>query len=81
LVTQEGKSIAQTALSLKIHPNLLRGWKIALEEENNSQQPAFPGNGNRPPHEAAIHRLKAEIRRLEIEREILKKSRHCSPRN
>jgi transposase len=72
LVTEQGKSIAQAARSLKIHPNLLRGWKIALQEENKSQQPAFPGNGNRPPHEAEIHRLKAEIRRLEIERDILK---------
>ena len=51
-----------------------RTWKLALEKEGQDGQPAFPGHGNRPPLEEEIHRLKAENKRLLMEREILKKA-------
>jgi transposase len=46
----------------------------ALEKESQDDQQAFPGHGNRPALEQEIHRLKAENKRLLMEREILKKA-------
>jgi transposase len=74
LVTEKGQSFAEAARSLGIHENQLRTWKKALEEESKGQQQAFPGHGNRSPLEDEIHRLKAENKRLLLERDILKKA-------
>jgi transposase len=76
LVTQQGLSVAEAARSLGIHENQLRTWKQALEKEKESQdgQQVFPGHGNRPALEQEIHRLRAENKRLLMEREILKKA-------
>jgi transposase len=74
LVTQQGLSVAEAARSLGIHENQLRTWKQALEKESQDDQQAFPGHGNRPALEQEIHRLKAENKRLLMEREILKKA-------
>lgn len=74
LVTQQGLSFAEAARSLGIHENQLRTWKQALEKESQGDQQAFPGHGNRPALEQEIHRLKAENKRLLMEREILKKA-------
>src|SRR6187455_1763333 len=74
LVTEKGQSVAEAARSLDIHENLLRAWKKALEKEGHGEQQAFPGHGNRPALEDEIHRLKAENRRLHMERDILKKA-------
>ncbi len=72
LVTRQGLSVAEAARSLGIHENQLRTWKQALEKESQDDQQAFPGHGNRPALEQEIHRLKAENKRLLMEREILK---------
>src|SRR5262245_53019159 len=71
LVTEKGYSVAEAARSLGIHENLLRSWKRALEAQGEL---AFPGNGNLSPLEDEIRRLKAENRRLQLERDILKKA-------
>jgi transposase len=73
-VTEKGESIAEVARSLGIHENVLRSWKKALEKEGKGEQQAFPGHGNRPALEDEVHRLKAENRRLQMERDILKKA-------
>jgi transposase len=74
LVTEKGQSIAEAARSLGIHENLLRIWKKALEQESQGEQQAFPGHGNRPALEEEIRQLKAENRRLHMERDLLKKA-------
>lgn len=74
LVTEQGLSIAEAARSLNIGENQLRNWKQALANESQDGQSAFPGHGNRPALEAEIHRLKTENRRLQMERDILKKA-------
>ncbi len=74
LVTEQGQSVAEAARSLGIGENQLRSWKQALANEGEDGQPAFPGHGNRPALEDEIHRLKAENRRLLMERDILKKA-------
>jgi transposase len=70
LVTEKGYSVAEAARSLGIHEALLRSWKQALEDQGDQ---AFPGNGKLSPLEDEVRRLKAENRRLQMERDILKK--------
>jgi transposase len=74
LVTEKGQSIAEAARSLGIHENQLRTWKKELQKESQGEQQAFPGHGNRPALEDELHRLKAENRRLQMERDLLKKA-------
>jgi transposase len=74
LVTEKGQSITEAARSLGIHENQLRTWKKALEQESQGEQQAFPGHGNRPALEEEIRQLKVENRRLQMERDLLKKA-------
>src|SRR3954454_10385420 len=71
LVTEKGYSVAEAARSLDIGETLLRSWKQAFEAEGAQ---AFPGHGNRPALEEELHRLRAENKRLQMERDILKKA-------
>jgi transposase len=71
LVTQKGYSVAEAARSLGIHETLLRSWKQAFQVEGDD---AFPGHGNRPALEEEVRRLQAENKRLQMERDILKKA-------
>lgn len=71
LVTEKGRSVAEAAKTLGIVPEVLRRWKLALQAEGDQ---AFPGHGNLPPAEDELRRLKAEVKRLEAERDILKKA-------
>ena len=45
-----------------------------LEEAENDDGQAFRGNGNLTPEQEEIRELKAQVKRLEMEREILKKA-------
>jgi len=74
LVTEQKMSIGEAARSLGIGENQVRAWKQALEKESQDGQQSCPGHGNRPALEAEIHRLKAENKRLLMERDILKKA-------
>src|SRR5262245_59139121 len=71
LITEKGYSVAEAARSLGLHENLLRSWKVALA--NHGDQ-AFPGQGSPPPLQEEIRRLRAENKRLQAERDILKKA-------
>jgi transposase len=71
LVTDKGYSVAEAARSLDIGQTLLRSWKQAFEKEGDQ---AFPGHGNLSPLEEEIRRLQAENKRLQMERDILKKA-------
>ena len=71
LVTEKGYSVAEAARSLDIGETLLRSWKQAFESQGEQ---AFPGHGNLPAIEEELRRLKAENRRLQMERDILKKA-------
>jgi transposase len=71
LVTEQGKSIAEVARDLDLSESLLRSWKTALAA---SGAPAFPGRGNPPALEEGLRRLRAENKRLTMERDILKKA-------
>ena len=71
LVTEQGKSIAEVARDLDLSESLLRTWKRALDKDVDR---AFPGKGNPPAHEEELRRLRAEVKRLTMERDVLKKA-------
>jgi transposase len=71
LVTEKGRSFSEAAKGLGIATELLRRWKITLQDEGRE---AFPGHGNLPPVEDELRRLRAEVTRLKAERDILKKA-------
>lgn len=71
LVNEKGYKVSEAARNLGIHPNSLRRWKEQLEKDGNH---AFPGKGHMTPEKAELYRLRKEIKRLRMEREILKKA-------
>jgi transposase len=71
LITEQGYSIAEAARSLGICEGLLRTWKMKLTAQGDQ---AFPGHGQLPPLEEEVRRLRAENKRLQMERDILKKA-------
>ncbi len=70
LVTTQGYSYAEAGRSLGINPNMLSRWKREQEAQGKH---AYPGNGRLTP-EQRIHELEKENRRLQMERDILKKA-------
>ncbi len=71
LITEQGYSYAEAARQLGGRDNQLRPWKKQFEAE---PQHAFPGNGKRPFLEGEVERLRAENKRLQMERDLLKKA-------
>jgi transposase len=71
LVTDQGFSYAEAARKLGIREALLRKWKHKLDAQGPT---AFPGHGQRTPLDAELEQLRAENKRLKMERDILKKS-------
>lgn len=71
LITEKGYSVAEAARSLDIGETLLRSWKQASEKAGDQ---AFPGHGQLPAIEAELRHLRAENKRLQAERDILKKA-------
>ena len=67
LVFDQQLSLAETARNLGIHPNLLRSWKQRIEAE--SEDASLTED-----ERMEMARLRAENRRLRMEREILKKA-------
>jgi transposase len=49
----------------------LRSWKISLQANGDQ---AFPGKGRLPAIEEELRRLRADNKRLAMERDILKKA-------
>ena len=71
LVTKQEYSIAEAAESLGVSANSIRTWKKAFEQNGND---AFPGNGKLTPADEEMRRLREEVKRLRMERDILKKA-------
>ena len=71
LITEKGYSFAEASRSLDVSQSLLRSWKDAFHEKGPD---AFPGNGRPSVHDEELRRLRAENKRLLIERDILKKA-------
>lgn len=73
LLEQGDKEVSQLARELGVARNKLYQWK---EEVDRHGENAFPGTGNRNGHGKSndTAALKAEIKRLREENEILKKA-------
>ena len=71
MILEQKIPVAEVARRLGVAENLLHSWKKAVLQ-NGTQ--AFPGSGQLTPQEEEIRKLKAEIKRLQDERDILKKA-------
>jgi transposase len=71
LVTERGVTLAQAARDLGVHVNVLRVW---VRELRADPVHAFPGHGKQSPEETELTRLRREVARLKMERDILKKA-------
>lgn len=71
LVKERGVSVVQAARDLGLHENVLRKW---VREAAADPQHAFPGLGQMKPEQAEIDRLKKEVAKLKMGRDILKKA-------
>jgi transposase len=71
MITEQKLSVAETARRLGVSESLLHTWKKAVRTKGNE---AFPGSGHLTPIEEENRQLKADVKRLEAERDILKKA-------
>lgn len=71
MITDQKLSVAEAARRLGVTENRLHDWKKAIAKKGAD---AFPGSGHLTPQEEEIRKLRAEVKRLEMERDILKKA-------
>lgn len=71
MITDQKLSVAEAARRLGISENRLHEWKKALAANGAD---AFPGSGHLTPLEEENKKLRAEVKRLQMERDILKKA-------
>ncbi len=77
LVTDQGYSRAEAARSLDINANMLGRWVKQYETEDGQ---AFRGNGKLTPDQEEVRVLRAQVKRLQMEKDILKKRRSSLPK-
>ena len=71
LVKEQGLSYRKAAEDLGINPVMLTRWVRELRESGDY---AFGGEGKLDPRDEALKQAQEEIRRLKMERDILKKA-------
>jgi transposase len=71
LVRERGVAVVQAARDLDLHVNVLRKW---VREQSADPQQAFPGHGQMKPEQLEIEKLRREVAKLKVERDILKKA-------
>jgi len=71
LVTEQNYNRAEAARSLGINANMLGRW---VKEQESDDGQAFRGNGKLTPEQERIRTLEAEVKRLKMEKDILKKA-------
>ena len=71
LAQTSGKPITQIARELGISDTSIHQWRKELAKHGTE---AFPGNGHQTAQEEEIRRLKRELERVQMERDILKKT-------
>ncbi len=72
LVLDQEYPITEAARSLEINANMLRRWIKKYQADDDGQ--LFRGNGKVTPEQEEIRRLKAQIKQLNLERQILKEA-------
>ena len=71
LVLEQGYSRKEAATSLDINSQMLGRW---VKEHQAEDGQAFRGNGKLTPEQEENRKLKAQVKRLQMERDILKKA-------
>lgn len=71
MITERGMSLMQVSRDLGVNENSLHKWK---KDYLSDQQNAFPGKGRMKPEEEELRRVKKELARVTMERDILKKA-------
>ncbi len=71
LVTEQGYTRVEAAKRLEINANMLTRW---IKEQADPGGQAFRGNGKLTPEQEELKELKAKVKRLEMEKDILKKA-------
>jgi transposase len=71
LVIDTGLTKSEVARRLDLSPAVIGKWVKDIKKDGQS---AFPGKGNLTPEQEEIRQLKLELKRANIEREILKKT-------
>lgn len=67
-------SQAQVARDLGINPVMLSRWVSEYNAAKAKAEEAFPGQGKLSPNEQKIKDLEAQLRRVTMERDILRKA-------
>ena len=70
-IAEQKLSAAEVARRLGVTENRLHSWKKAVLANGAA---AFPGAGHLTPFEEENRTLRADVKRLEMERDILKKA-------
>lgn len=71
LVLEQGYTRIEAARSLGINATMLGRW---IKEHQNDDGQAFRGNGTLTPEQEEIRKLKAQVKQLETEKQILKEA-------
>jgi transposase len=71
LINEQGYTQAEAARSLGIDPKLISRW---IRDYTKDEGQAFRGNGKLTEEQLEIRRLREEVKRLTMEKEILKKA-------
>ena len=69
LVTDHGYGVSEAARNLGINATMLGRWKRQVEQQQNS---VYRGNGHVSAEHEELLKLRKEVKRLRMEREILK---------
>lgn len=71
LVLEQGYERSEAAQSLDINTQMLGRW---VKEQQSDDGQAFRGNGKLTPEQDEVRKLKSRVKRLEMEKDILKKA-------
>ena len=71
MIAEQKLSVAEVGRRLGVTENRLHEWKKSVAETGAD---AFPGSGHLTPLEEENRKLRADVKRLEMERDILKKA-------
>jgi len=71
MITDQRLSVTEVGRRLGVPAKRLHEWKKAVRQHGAA---AFPGAGHLTPQEDELRRLRAEVKRLEMERDVLKKA-------
>ena len=75
VVLEQQLAVAEVARRLGVGENLLHTWTKAVLKDGAN---AFPGSGQLTPLEEENRKLRAEVKRLETDRDILKTAKPAS---